>query len=760
MTVTGEKIGTATGLLISGDPGVTALLQPRAENPAVTIESSKGGISAAEVRNDKSLTAKIAIKDDARLGARELRIATATGVSNPLVLNVAAEPQINEQQPNDSPGSAQAIELPVAVLGRINAANESDYFKFKAKQGEHLTFEVYGARLGSPLDSSLAVLDSKGKELARNEDSQGLDSVIDWDVPADGEYVIQLRDFQYRGAGNYRYRLVAGSLPHASYAFPFGGQRGKNVEVEITGYNLGGTTKIALKLEPDAPLGRQEIRAQTALGVSNPFPFEIGELPEVMEKEPNSAIDQADEIKVPMTVNGRIQAEKDYDAFKFRAEKDQQYTFEVFANRFGSPLDALLSLTDASGNVIKRNDDSSGADAKFDHRFEESGDYVVLIEDLLGRGAPNFGYRLTIRQPQPDFSVKFLPDNPRINRGGHAPIRCELTRANGFNETVRVTAANLPSGLFAAPLLLTPASPPSGFIVLSAGESAPLETVPLKLVATTVRNGKEVSRAAEPLTGDKVVKEAFVTVLDRPPFTIDLATLTASVEQNQTSKVEVLVRRRSDFNGEIKLAPEGFSSGREPITRSAEFEPITLKATETRAELKLKAKVDSEVGTRPIFVRGETSIDGQVYSQFSSTLPLTIVQIPFVLSTTLKRLSVTALPPGAQSAAGEATFTVKAERRAGFTGEVNLVLEGLPEGITATVDKVAANSVETIVKLVATEQAPTGKEYTLSLIGTGVFNDRNYKYRPAEIKLSINAPVPEEAPKTVAQRESEPAVSK
>jgi hypothetical protein len=55
------------------------------------------------------------------------------------------------------------------------------------------------------------------------------------------------------------------------------------------------------------------------------------------------------------------------------------------------------------------------------------------------------------------------------------------------------------------------------------------------------------------------------------------------------------------------------------------------------------------------------------------------------------------------------------------------------------------------VKLVATEKAPAGKEFTLTLVGSGVFNDKTYKYRPAEIKLSISAPVPEEAPKAVAQ---------
>jgi len=486
----------------------------------------------------------------------------------------------------------------------------------------------------------------------------------------------------------------------------------------------------------------------------------VSDLPEVMEKEPNTAIDQADEMSLPVTTNGRIQGEKDYDAFKFRAAKDQQFTFEVAANRFGSALDALLTLTDASGNVIQRNDDASGADARFEHRFAEDGDYVILVEDLLGRGGPNLGYRLTARQPQPDFSVKFLPDTPRIARGGHVPIRCELTRVSGFDGTVRITLADLPTGIFAEPLLLTSSGLASGVILLSATKDAALGAFPLKLVATATLNGKEIARAAEPLAGDKSVKEGFLSVIDQPPFILELATLMASMEQNETAKVEVHVRRNASFSGEIKLMPEGFSAGREPINRSVEFEPVTLKANESRAELKLKAKTDSEVGTRPILVRGEGTIDGQTFAQYSSAMPLTISQIPFVLSTTLKRLVVTALPSGSQSAANEATFTVKADRRAGFKGEIALVLEGLPEGIAATLDKVPANGSETTVKLVASDKAPVGKEFSLTLAGSGAFNDRNYKHRPGEIKLTVNAPVQEEPPKTVAQAEPKTTESK
>ena len=295
---------------------------------------------------------------------------------------------------------------------------------------------MYASRSGSSLDSSLALLDAAGKELLRNEDANGLDSLLDFIVPEDAECVLQIRDFRYQGGGDFRYRLIAGELPYVAAAFPFGGRRGPTSRLKSKAKTWG-CFQSAPSAGSSARLGRQEIRATTPLGISNPFPFEVSDLPEFTEQEPNSAIDQADEIKLPTIINGRIQSDKDYDAFTFHADKDQRFIFEVLANRFRSPLDVLLTLTDEIGNVLQRNDDALGADARIEHQFSAAGEYVVIVEDLLERGGEDFGYRLSIRSPQPDFEVTFLPDNPRLQRGGHLPIRCELARLAGFGEMVR-----------------------------------------------------------------------------------------------------------------------------------------------------------------------------------------------------------------------------------------------------------------------------------------------------------------------------------
>ncbi|MEW6158289.1 MAG: PPC domain-containing protein [Verrucomicrobiota bacterium] len=743
VTFTGENLGAVARFIVSGDPGVTITNLPPGQ-PSLKVESSAGGISAIQPRDEKSIQARVTIAPDSSLSAREVRVATPQGVSNPLNLTVTHLPELIEDGSGKSLQNPFAIPLPAVITGRINGSAEVDHYKFSAKKGQHLVFEIAAARIGSPMDSSLAILKLDGQELARNEDAIGLDSMLDFQVPEDGEYVLQVRDFKYQGGGDYRYRLISGQTPFAKSVFPLGGQRGQNVELELKGPNLS-ASKVLLHVADQAPIGRQDIRANTPMGLSNPFPFEVSDLTNVREQEPNSAIDQADAVPVPVVINGRIQGEKDYDAFKFTVAKDQRLILEVVAHRYGSSLDALLTLTDARGNVLQRNDDAAGADARIEQKFAEAGEYVAIVEDLLERQGDNFAYRLTIRPPRPDFSVRYFPDTPRVFRGGHVPIRCELSRLTGFNETVRVTVEDLPSGFFSEALLLTPDGPANGTIVISATPEAPMGTFPLKLVAHTLLNGQKISRPATPLSGgDRGVKEGFLAVLEAAPFTLEPITLTSTVEQNQSTTIDVVVQRREGFQGEIKLAVEGFSAGRDPITKSFDLPAVTVKPEEARAKLTLKAKLDSEVGTRPIYLRGEASIDGQAVVGYSRLIPMTITPVPFVLTTTLKRVTVTALPPTSESAAREAIFAVRANRRAGFEGEIALTLDGVPEGVTASVEKIPQGSGEVSIKLVATDKAPVGKEFNLSLSGQGVFNDRNFKYQPEQIKLSVNAPEPVE----------------
>lgn len=748
----GENLSGISGFLFSGEGGLAAAPAPPVVRNAV-LETSGGGIVPAD-DDEKRMRLSLSVSGDAALGAREFRVATAGGVSEPLTVNVDDLRQVPAEGDNHDTQHAQWVELPAAVNGVIREPARSDFYRFKASKDERLILDVQAFRLGSPLDSSLALFDAAGKELARSEDVNGLDSLIDFTVPEPGEYVLQLRDFRYQGGKDFKYRIVAGALPYLDGIFPLGGQRGQPVELALRGRNLDGLTQMKLRVQPDAPLGRQEIRARTARGYSNAAQFEVGDLAETGETEPNNTVTNANMVTLPVVINGRINAAKDVDQFRFKVEKDRTYIFEVEASRFGSPLDPVLYLTDAQGKVLEQNDDAAGADARIERRFAEAGEYVVRIRDLLERGGEDFSYRLVIRPPRPDFTVTYFPDTPRISRGSFAVVGVEVQRTAGFGGPVEAWMDQLPAGVTAEPLLLPPDATASPLILMRAAEDAPLGHHAVKLSASAVIGGQKRVRQGRPQSNGRAVREAFLTVLDKPAFTIEPVTLSARVEQNQSTSVEAQVQRRDGFTGDVQVTAEGFASGNDSLTRNVELQPVTLKVGDDRARLTLKAKLDSETGTGLIVFKGEAKVKGQAAIQVSRAIPLTIDPVPFTLANSLPRLAVTALPVDRKSAASEAEFSVKANRRGWFTDDINLSLEGAPEGLIVNTTNISRGASEAGYRIVATEKAPAGKEISLTVVGTANINGRAYQFRGPPVVVTINAPAAEPAAEPAAKSET------
>ena len=92
---------------------------------------------------------------------------------NKVMLAVGNEPEILEQEPNNTPAHAQVVSLPVTINGHIDAGatvdekSDEDYFRFHAKKGQSLDIQVAADRLGSRLDSVIEVLDTQGNPIPR-----------------------------------------------------------------------------------------------------------------------------------------------------------------------------------------------------------------------------------------------------------------------------------------------------------------------------------------------------------------------------------------------------------------------------------------------------------------------------------------------------------------------------------------------------------------------------------------------------------------
>ena len=569
ITIEGDHIADASQILLIGPPGLTATLKPAA------VPTTK---PAATVMFDITATS------DAARGLREIRFITKNGVTKPLLIFVDDLPPIAEKEPNNSPGEAQPITLPAVITGKIQADLDVDCFKFDAKKGQRLIFDVQAFRNGSRLDASLSLFDSTGRRVAHDEDTNGLDPLIDFVVPADGQYTLRIQDLQYKGGPDFAYRIRAGELPYVDAIFPLGGQRGQQVAVQLKGRNLAGMKKMSMALDPSDPASTRQLEAPTPAGLSNPIPFAVSDLPEITEDTASAA-----PLAPPVVINGRISKPNETDAYIFKTPTAGPIVLAVTAARFGSRLDALLSLyDDDKGALLQRNDDApgTGADARIQFNAEANKTYKVTIRDLTHHGGDDYGYRLSIAPPRPtppDFDVA-LPGSDggdvRLNRGGKAMLRAIVTRKGDLKSDVTVTLFPLPPGVTCKPLVVPATQPSSGVFTLSASPDAQLGFHPLSVVASAMLGDEMITKTLPPNPSLRITPQIYLTVHEPAPFRIErLGPLPDADPKKTAEQIAALEKELNTPTPQLEEAQAKWEKSLNPANAWEVLEVTSAKST-------------------------------------------------------------------------------------------------------------------------------------------------------------------------------------
>ena len=155
-----------------------------------------------------------------------------------------------------------AIAFPAMLNGRIDQPGKIDTWKWHGKKGETWEFELRAARLGSRLDAVINIADDQEKVLARAE-ANPLDPTLRFQVPGDGDYVVQIQDrFHSRGGPDFAYRLHVAAPPTAP-------------DFRLW---LGGDAVTVLRNNTKVP-ARLKINAERLGGFKDPIPLEIPGLP-------------------------------------------------------------------------------------------------------------------------------------------------------------------------------------------------------------------------------------------------------------------------------------------------------------------------------------------------------------------------------------------------------------------------------------------------------------------------------------------------
>jgi hypothetical protein len=412
-----------------------------------------------------TVTLRVTIDEDVEPGAHELRLITTNGLSNHLMFQISDLEEAFEAEPNNEVAETKgsAPELPLVLNGQI-MPGDIDCFRFYAQKGKDLVFRVQARALVPYLADAvpgwfqavLTLYDADGNEIAYVDDFRfDPDPVLICQVPEDGEYVLEIRDSIYRGRRDFVYRIEMGELPFIDYIFPLGGEENRKVPVQLHGVNLP-TDQIMVETYGNAP----EIRELTVTGkhhhLSNTRAFSVDTVSSILEAEPNNLAAQAQTLPGSVVVDGRIDRPGDSDCFSFEGREGEEFSIEVQARRLDSPLDARLVLLDSEEHIVAISDDevdrgaglvTHHADSLIQYELPSSGQYTVRLDDLQGKGGPEYAYRLRVGPAQPDYSLRIVPSSLTIPQDGTAVIAVHALRKAGFDGEIELSIKDGPDGV-------------------------------------------------------------------------------------------------------------------------------------------------------------------------------------------------------------------------------------------------------------------------------------------------------------------------
>jgi hypothetical protein len=245
--------------------------------------------------------------------------------------------------------------------------------------------------------------------------------------------------------------------------------------------------------------------------------------------------------------------------------------------------------------VPYRNDDGGprfGKDSRLVFDPPADGTYQVRIRDARGRGGLDFSYRLTVRPPRPDFTVRFNPTAPQVSQGAALPIKVEATRLDEFQGPIEVELHNLPPGFSAPATAILPGEHDTSLALFADPEATVPDKAPkLELVARAMIDGKEVVRRFTGGLPRVIPPGDIVTTTDRAEV---------SLRPGRKARLTVTVERRNGFKGRIPLDVRGLPHGVRVLNIG--LNGILITPSETRRTIVLYAEPWVEAMEHPIVI--------------------------------------------------------------------------------------------------------------------------------------------------------------
>ena len=457
--------------------------------------------------------------------------------------------------------------------------------------------------------------------------------------------------------------------------------------------NSGESLSVKFTVAADALPGVRDVRVATPRGVSTVGQLVIVIDPVAVEVADNDSRDKAQAVTLPATLCGRLEKNEDVDWFKFHVEAGNEFCFQVRCMRLEDRVhdlqnhaDPIMMIRDEMGSVVTAADNTLAGDPLITHKFERAGDYYLELRDVRFQGNNYWEY-------------------------------CVEVNARPFIECLRPLA-------------------------VSAGSTSSVDLVGLVGKVGETKIVMEPVKALRKTKIETVAVEAHERKLALPvvvtswPIVNELAASNDTLEQASTVTLPSVIAGAIDREGDVDCyqfqATKGQKWSFEVLARRAgsqldsHLRLLDAKGNQLQLSDDLRQGkrnfADSWIenwtvpadGTYTLEVRDLHLRGGEAFVYAIEAAP---AEPMFLLTTDTDKTPIAAGTTG--------VLYVRAEKKNGFDGEIQLAVSGLPEGVKAHCGRIQAG--KSTDGCIVFEAAATTKPITapIEISGTAVVQDED-----------------------------------
>lgn len=428
--------------------------------------------------------------------------------------------------------------------------------------------------------------------------------------------------------------------------------------------------KLQITVADDATPGIRDFRIATPTGISTTGQLVIVRDPVTVETGDNNTLENANDVSLPAAICGRIEKAEDVDVFKIHADAGDEICFHVRCMRLQDRIhdlqqhaDPMLSIRNSSGSTIAAADNVFAADPFLTHRFEETGDYFLEVRDVRYQGNQYWNYCIEAnKRPfiQTIFPIAIQSDQASVEivgRGLKDLSRGKVSRPHPMAD--RVQKAFVLVGSQSVPIDVFSLSAPQP--VEDSGENDAIDTAQTISIPGGINGRMEKE-------GD-----------------LDLFRFEANKGKRYT--FEVFARRAgSSLDSHLRILNEKGSQ--------LAISDDTRIGKRNFADSRVENWLVPDDGTYFAEIRDVHLRGGPSYVYYLNVSPS---DPHFQLYADTDK---TPLTPGMSG-----VVYVRAEKKNGFDSPIQLHVEGLPEGVTATCGQILPKRQDGCVVLTASKDA-------------------------------------------------------